>query len=535
VSWFGLETDTLSPHGLWARNYQEILDQVVKLGYNSIRLPFSNELFNDNLKPQGVDFSLNPDLKGLNGLQIMDKIIVAAGERGLKILLDQHRASTDGQSKLWYTDELPESQWIADWVALARRYKGNDTIIGADLHNEPARDTTWGTDDPLTDWRLAAERAGNAILDVNPDWLIVVEGIEKTEDDFGNILGWYWMGGALQYARAFPVRLKIANRLVYSAHDYGPGVYLQGWFMDEKYPNNLPEVWDHHWGYIVKEGIAPLLLGEFGGKSVGDDIEGVWQRSLVKYLKENGIGYTYWSLNGNSGDTGGLLKEDWRSYDEAKQQLLAGYQDRLLGNASPKTINADAVPGPRPQMLYALKGLQKDLPEDKWVKVLQPQVYVANKTTQPMNIAGLEARYWFAPGAGSADPKDQVVEVKGVVIGDKDFGASQVKAEILREENPGQTLTPLLYVKLTFGSGVTVPARDAIGVKLNISNKAGGAFFQEAGYSYRHYGWQTEWDRIGLYKDGKLVWGLEPKTWYAEEKMKLEAKLKKAQDLLTKR
>src|SRR3990172_1695531 len=91
VSWFGLETDTLSPHGLWARNYQEILDQVVKLGYNSIRLPFSNHLFNDNLKPQGIDFSLNPDLKGLNGLQIMDKIIVAAGERGLKILLDQHR------------------------------------------------------------------------------------------------------------------------------------------------------------------------------------------------------------------------------------------------------------------------------------------------------------------------------------------------------------------------------------------------------------------------------------------------------------
>jgi Cellulase (glycosyl hydrolase family 5) len=32
---------------------------------------------------------------------------------------------------------VPESTWIADWKALAARYKGNPTVIGADLHNEP--------------------------------------------------------------------------------------------------------------------------------------------------------------------------------------------------------------------------------------------------------------------------------------------------------------------------------------------------------------------------------------------------------------
>ena len=43
---------------------------------------------------------------------------------------------------------------------LARRYLGNDTVIGFDLHNEPHGSATWGDNNTATDWRLAAERAG---------------------------------------------------------------------------------------------------------------------------------------------------------------------------------------------------------------------------------------------------------------------------------------------------------------------------------------------------------------------------------------
>jgi endoglucanase len=47
---------------------------------------------------------------------------------------------------------------------LARRYKGNPAVVGADLSNEPHGAATWGDDNLATDWRLAAERGGNAIL-----------------------------------------------------------------------------------------------------------------------------------------------------------------------------------------------------------------------------------------------------------------------------------------------------------------------------------------------------------------------------------
>ena len=67
----------------------------------------------------------------------MDRIITHAGKIGLKIILDRHRPDASGQSPLWYTTEYPESRWIEDWKILAARYKGDSTVIGADLHNEP--------------------------------------------------------------------------------------------------------------------------------------------------------------------------------------------------------------------------------------------------------------------------------------------------------------------------------------------------------------------------------------------------------------
>jgi endoglucanase len=523
MSWFGMETDVLAPHGLWSRNWQEMLDQLAGLGYNTIRLPYSNELFDPSLQPQGIDYSLNPDLKGLSGIQIMDKIIEGAGKRGLKVILDQHRPTTDSQSKLWYTDELPESQWIADWQALARRYKDNDTVIGADLHNEPAGDATWGTDDPKTDWRLAAERGGNAILEVNPNWLIIVEGIEKTQDAFGNVMDWYWMGGSLQDARFAPVRLNVPDRLVYSAHDYGPSVYLQGWFQDPEYPKNLPDVWDHHWGYLAKENIAPVLLGEFGGVSVGDDVEGVWQRALVDYLKQNGISYTYWAFNGNSGDVGGLLGADWKTVDAGKQKMLADYQGTQLAVANPSAVDLAAVPTWNASLAKLIKGLHQDKQDAKWAPSMTPEVYVENKSQAELPLKGVEMRYWYNPGndAAALGAAGQTVAVDwaGIGIGDgaKEVSKEKVKAEVVVDQR-GRGIDPLYYVKVTFADGMSVPARSALGVRLKIANKSGAMFFQEASYSYRQYHWPTEWDQIGILKDGKLVWGIDPNDFDAQQR-----------------
>jgi len=329
VAWFGFETKAFAPHGLWARNWQDMLDQIKAAGFNTIRLPFSNQLLDDSsTAPDSIDYTKNPDLRGLKGLALMDRIIAGAGQRGLGVILDQHRPNADGQSDLWYTDQVPESRWLGDWTMLARHYRGNSAVIGADLHNEPHGRATWGDNNPQTDWRLASERAGNAILSVNSAWLIFVEGIETYKGDA------YWWGGNLMGAREFPVRLSMPNRLVYSPHDYGPLVYGQKWFTAPDFPNNLPGLWQQHWGYLAQQHTAPLVMGEFGGRSVGGDVEGTWQRSLIAYLKGNGIGYWYWSWNPNSGDTGGVLQDDWKTVNEPKLRAIQAYEWPLLGGGS---------------------------------------------------------------------------------------------------------------------------------------------------------------------------------------------------------
>lgn len=317
VNWFGLETCNFTPHGLWSRSAGDLLDVVAALGSNVIRLPYSNQLFDPSSTPNGIDFYQNPDLKGLSGLQIMDTIIAKAAERGIAVLLDRHRPDCGSQSNLWYTDKVSEDKWISDWRMLARRYKGNAAVIGADLHNEPHGEATWGSGNAKTDWRMAAEKAGNAILDENPDWLIVVEGIDSYKGDG------YWWGGNLRGVQDAPVRLKMPDRLVYSAHDYGPGVSGQSWFSAPDFPRNLAKIWDDHWGFIVDKNIAPVLVGEFGGRSVGNDIEGTWQRNIFDYIRTKKLSYTYWSLNPNSGDTGGVLLDDWKTLNTGKQALLA--------------------------------------------------------------------------------------------------------------------------------------------------------------------------------------------------------------------
>jgi endoglucanase len=324
INWFGLETSTFAPDGLWARGYKSMLDQIVASGFNAIRLPYSNALFGPNNAPNGINYQLNPDLTGLKGLALMDKIVDAATSRGLMVFLDQHRPDQDAQSCLPASGDLSEQQWIADWVMLAKHYRDNPLVIGADLHNEPCDPATWGTGNPQTDWRLMAEQAGDAILAANPNWLIIVEGTSG----YGGQSTWW--GGDLAGARQYPVQLSEAGHLVYEAHDYGPGVFDQSWFQANNFPNNLAGVWDKNWAYLAEDNIAPVLLGEFGGSVGVSPTETAWQETLVKFLKQHHISYTYWCWNPNSGDTGGVLNNDWTTVDTAKLALLRTYQAPLL-------------------------------------------------------------------------------------------------------------------------------------------------------------------------------------------------------------
>jgi hypothetical protein len=175
------------------------------------------------------------------------------------------------------------------------------------------------------------------------------------------------------------------NRLVFSPHTYGPSVFVQKMFMDPTQPECaglegdaagdnpancrivinptlLRQGWQEHFGYLKAMGYA-VVIGEFGGNpdwprgksSIRDQdrwnhitdntIDMQWQTAFVDYLLDVGITDTiYWSINPESGDTGGLYTTPydprsnpsgwgtWGPLDDRKMTLV-----RRLWNAGPQT------------------------------------------------------------------------------------------------------------------------------------------------------------------------------------------------------
>ena len=340
INWYGFETTDEVVHGLWAQDYHYILNAIQSNGYNVIRLPLSNQMVETPIIPTNISYHngsgpINTDLEGLNSLQILDKIVSYAGQIGLHIILDNHRSEAGNSAEangLWYTPQYPESAWIHDWISLSQRYLNNTTVIGVDLRNEPHNDQSggscWGCGLTAYDWRLAAERGGNAVLAINHSLLIFVEGTDCYNNDCD------WWGGNLEGAQTYPVNLNVAHQLVYSAHDYGPNLYQQPWFNNNTTYQSLVGVWTRFWAYLSLNNIAPVWVGEFGTTNNAGDIEsnvpgsqGQWFQSIVTFLQNNSqLDWTYWALNGE--DSYSLLDSNYDStpVSSLKQQLLATIQ-----------------------------------------------------------------------------------------------------------------------------------------------------------------------------------------------------------------
>jgi endoglucanase len=363
VNWYGFETPDEVAHGLWAQDYHQILNTIKALGYNTIRLPYSNQMVESPIIPQSIGTynaagPINTDLTGLNSLEVMDKIVSAAGAIGLKVILDNHRSEAGNSNEsggLWYTATYPETNWIADWQALTTRYAsfkdadGNPIVIGMDLRNEPylmyygnatgscwTGDTTTGgcpTTNTAQNWPTAAGRAASGILKINPSLLIFVEGIDCYSGNCG------WEGGNLEGAGSYPVEVPVAGRLVYSAHDYGPNLYQQPWFSSSTTNTSLEAVWTKLWAYLSLNETAPVWVGEFGTTNNSGDIEsntagsqGQWFSALTGFLASNPeINWTYWALNGE--DSYGLLDNNYDATPPSslKQQALESIQFPLSG------------------------------------------------------------------------------------------------------------------------------------------------------------------------------------------------------------
>ena len=299
--------------GMWPDNgANDKMALIAEAGFNTIRLDWSN--------------------RSIDKLPRLDRIIAAAARSHLKVILDDHsnEAGAPGPWKqcyaqqvngLWYdsggvsdgTDgchnrgTVTDARFIADWQTVARHFAANDAVIGYDLWNEPSGYrgmSTWepGDRNPAQNIRFMCERAGNAILAIDPTKLIVCEGpmnAQRSLADPDTPAPW----GDLSLAKKYPVQLSLPNKLVYSVHDYPTEI---GGYTPDSGPQKVTQM-NTVWGYLVRDHIAPVWIGEMGANMTTDDHRR-WAKTLIDYANgdlgaaggptfadaEQGIGTDWW-------------------------------------------------------------------------------------------------------------------------------------------------------------------------------------------------------------------------------------------------
>jgi endoglucanase len=340
VNWYGAESSDFVVAGLQAATLQSIVQQIKSLGFNVVRLPWSNQLFETNPVVGNYALAANPSLEGENALTILDQVIAALTNAGIMVILDNHNSnaewccSTSDGNSLWYNSQYPQANWQADWQGMAQRYASNPLVIGADLRNEPRSPATWGGS-TANDWHAAAELGGNAVLSVNPHLLVFVEGVNYATD--------------LSGVSSLPIQLNVPNQLVYEAHNYGFDYSgLSG------YSDYLSRI-TSKWGYLATgKNPQPLWVGEFGTCNTKDSCVnsgsnadlGFWFNMITAYFQQNGIDWTYWAVNGTHStggsspygatETYGVLNSSWNGTSNAA--LTARLESMMTGAPADFTL-----------------------------------------------------------------------------------------------------------------------------------------------------------------------------------------------------
>lgn len=293
--------------GLDQVSYKTTLSDMVRLGFNCTRVLTS---------ARGV-------LDNTNGyLNTLDDVIDYAGVAGIRVIVDIHNdegghgpkdnwgtapvnglrydkgGAADGTDGGGNTGTISDADFQQAWVKLATRWKDKPAILGYDLINEPHSGlTTWGGYDGVagssTDIRAMYIRVGNAIHAIDPRPLIIAEGVQNYrahayEGDLRGVAGW-------------PVTLNLPNKVIYSPHIYPAEVSD----VPKDYGPQWVERMNSLWGFLVKQNIAPVFVGECGDWLATEDAR-AWAAAFVSYVNgsapggpvfnagQQGISWSWW-------------------------------------------------------------------------------------------------------------------------------------------------------------------------------------------------------------------------------------------------
>ena len=357
VSWFGFNNENHVVNGLWQSDFDTMLRQIKALGFNAVRIPFQFDfVFDSGITPSGIanycnDSPCNTNVPRDSALHTFQWVVKQFTDNGIFVLIDDHY-----EDNLYVIDQ---AKWISGWQRVAQMFLDNP-MVGYDIYNEPdSHGLTWEDNANGTAWGTGIMSAAQAIYAIDPNKLLFIEGTGQAA------LGANWGDGfatddvtvsqGISNPKNFFTRLFSApylNQIVISPHIYGPDGTNNGG-PDHSNQEVAYAVWSRLNGYLFNNflninntsgsgfcingscHLFPIAVGEFGGKF--DPSDPYYTKdvatliNVATYLTKMGSGnsaapsWFYWDWNPNSGNTGGILKNDWTTIDCNKVNYLKQY------------------------------------------------------------------------------------------------------------------------------------------------------------------------------------------------------------------
>ncbi len=255
------------------------LDNIKNAGFNVVRVPvWWGQFYPLN--------NISNSAWRADAFEVLDWLVNEAGARGIYVIIDMHGV-VGGQATSGDTGQQDNNSYWSNannqgntafmWWQIAGHYRGNPTIAGYDLINEP-------TGAPNSQAVINAQNSlYQTVRSADPDHIVIMEGTWGSWN-------WSMLPSPSQYGW---------TNVVYEMHEYQ---FNQSQAVVQQGSTNQVNDFNNHAGYNV-----PGYVGEFNDFGYG---AGTWQFTTSAWNKA-GLSWTMWAYKA----TDGLIPDSWGFYD----------------------------------------------------------------------------------------------------------------------------------------------------------------------------------------------------------------------------
>ena len=112
INWYGASDIDFVPGGLSVRHRDDIALLIRRMGFNSVRLPYSDELVRRNPLLPTEHLSANRDLVGKTALEVYTAVVRSLTQAGLFVIPNNHITKST-----WCCGaNLCDASWANDWL-----------------------------------------------------------------------------------------------------------------------------------------------------------------------------------------------------------------------------------------------------------------------------------------------------------------------------------------------------------------------------------------------------------------------------------